>query len=282
MKRYLKNRSTARRQLVSLALAAGLALPLHALAASVALATAPLATATTSTVKPNVMFILDDSGSMAWDFLPDWVGDDYPRSSNLALYKNAQFNGVYYNPAVTYKPPVHYNADGTLNTTTYPSIGSPWTAVRYDAFGKQTTAVLLYPNQLCPNGSAPSPSGATSACNLVGGADYYTFVPGEYCTALDLKTCTTTSASTGIYVVPATLRWCTTAELTTCQATRTSSNTFARYPKSATATVRVGTSTAANTVSQSPSTFKPVKPSCLSPLSAAELSLLRQPMSELP
>ena len=24
-------------------------------------------------VKPNVMFTLDDSGSMSWDYLPDWV-----------------------------------------------------------------------------------------------------------------------------------------------------------------------------------------------------------------
>ena len=27
----------------------------------------------TPTAKPNLMFILDDSGSMSWDFMPDWV-----------------------------------------------------------------------------------------------------------------------------------------------------------------------------------------------------------------
>jgi len=41
-------------------------MPLPALAASpVELATSPMATSTTTTVKPNLMFVLDDSGSMA-------------------------------------------------------------------------------------------------------------------------------------------------------------------------------------------------------------------------
>jgi type IV pilus assembly protein PilY1 len=74
----MKNHPESRtpRNLLSLVLAASLALqPLPALAASVALATAPLATSTTSTVKPNVMFILDDSGSMDWNYLPDWAND---------------------------------------------------------------------------------------------------------------------------------------------------------------------------------------------------------------
>lgn len=39
------------------------------------LATAPLATSATSVVKPNIMYILDDSGSMDWDFTPDYIND---------------------------------------------------------------------------------------------------------------------------------------------------------------------------------------------------------------
>ncbi len=37
------------------------------------IASGPLITPTASPVKPNLMFTLDDSGSMRWDYLPDWV-----------------------------------------------------------------------------------------------------------------------------------------------------------------------------------------------------------------
>ena len=75
MKPYPGNRSTPRFLLPALALAAGLALPLPSLAGPVALATSPLATSTTSTVKPNITLVLDDSGSMAWDHMPDDASD---------------------------------------------------------------------------------------------------------------------------------------------------------------------------------------------------------------
>ena len=39
------------------------------------LATSPLAATTTSVVRPNIMYVLDDSGSMAWDFTPDYIND---------------------------------------------------------------------------------------------------------------------------------------------------------------------------------------------------------------
>ena len=252
MKRYLKNRSTARRQLLTLALAASLGLPSHALAASVTLATAPLATSTTSTVKPNVMFILDDSGSMAWDYLPDWANDSHPvtgtsYTSMPELFRNNGFNGVAYNPAITYTPPVLYNADGTLNTTTYPNVPSPWTAVKYDAYGVQSYSTWA---QRCPDGNVPSAGAPDGACNLVGSASFYTFVPGEYCSATDLKTCVAATAPSTSYPYAAGLRWCNSAALTTCQSINNTSYKYPRYPKSATATVKVTNSTSSNTVSQ--------------------------------
>ena len=54
------------------ALVAALLVATQTLAAT-DLATAPLQTSTATQVKPNILFILDDSGSMAWDFMPDWV-----------------------------------------------------------------------------------------------------------------------------------------------------------------------------------------------------------------
>ena len=238
-------------QLLWIFLCVGLMFSPSGKAGNLSLATAPLANATTTQVLPNIMFTLDDSGSMAWDFMPDWVGDDYPRSSNTSLYKNAGFNVAYYNPAITYTPPVMYNDDGTLNTTTYPSKTSGWDSVKYDAFGKQGNDVAVnYPNQLCPNGNTPSGTSPNQTCNLVGGADYFTFVAGEYCKKIDLKTCIpavsrvwcknpdftdcqateTTEYKYTEYPFAGNLRWCSDLALTTCQVTKTSTYQYPRYP----------------------------------------------------
>jgi type IV pilus assembly protein PilY1 len=55
-----------------------------------------------ASLPPNIMLMLDDSGSMAWDYMPDfgYLSDN----SNDGL-RNASVNGVYYNPTVTYSPP---------------------------------------------------------------------------------------------------------------------------------------------------------------------------------
>ncbi len=44
-------------------------------AVALTLATTPLAATTTSVVRPNLMYVLDDSGSMAWDYTPDYIND---------------------------------------------------------------------------------------------------------------------------------------------------------------------------------------------------------------
>lgn len=75
----------------------------------------PLQTGTGS-VPPNILFILDDSGSMAWDFMPgassadaDTLGAKVsPVAIGLQTYVH---NTLYYNPAVTYRPWI--KADGT-------------------------------------------------------------------------------------------------------------------------------------------------------------------------
>ena len=45
------------------------------------IATEPL-TAGVSGVKPNIMFILDDSGSMSWDYMPDHVTNGNPSNNS--------------------------------------------------------------------------------------------------------------------------------------------------------------------------------------------------------
>ncbi|MDE2395241.1 MAG: pilus assembly protein PilY [Burkholderiales bacterium] len=75
-------------------------------AALTSVADAPLFTSSGSAVKPNLMFILDDSGSMDWKYLPDDVGKF--GSSQYGLYA-AQCNGLAYNPARKYQVPVDAN-----------------------------------------------------------------------------------------------------------------------------------------------------------------------------
>jgi type IV pilus assembly protein PilY1 len=136
------------------------------------IASAPVITSAgmVTPIPPNLMFVLDDSGSMDWDFLPDWSNDNYCKRSSGAVttnsnnslccrnrssgtdacmygsnyastggsarrmdvpMTNSDFNFAYYNPAIRYQPPK--NADGTSRI----SMTSPWTAVPLDSYGIQ-------------------------------------------------------------------------------------------------------------------------------------------------
>lgn len=100
-------------------------------------------------IEPNVMFLLDDSGSMQFEIMPDdyvffgvydgSVVYTYPRASGIygaddytnvvatvddsagynALVRSAQVNTVYYNPAVTYTPWIR--SDGSYYPDADPS-----------------------------------------------------------------------------------------------------------------------------------------------------------------
>lgn len=114
MKRFPTQHAKLAAKLLTMALSASLAMPSPTLAASVALATSPLATSTTTSVKPNLLFVLDDSGSMAWSHMPDDTDDGGSSVSfNYGFYggRSSQCNQVYYDPSVTYKAPI--KADGT-------------------------------------------------------------------------------------------------------------------------------------------------------------------------
>lgn len=91
---------------------------------------APLATA--SGVKPNLMYILDDSGSMSLDYIPD-----YAWSGGAAARSASAFNFLYYNPATTYRPAL--NSDGTSRGAQ----GSPWTRVSRDGFNASAGTVNM-------------------------------------------------------------------------------------------------------------------------------------------
>ncbi|MFK2905628.1 pilus assembly protein PilY [Dyella ginsengisoli] len=88
---------------------------------------------------PNLVLMLDDSGSMAWDYMPDW-GYLKNNSNNDALIDAAN-NGVYYDPTIVYTPPL--KADGTR----YPDatgLTSAWVNGFSTATSKATADLTAY------------------------------------------------------------------------------------------------------------------------------------------
>jgi len=121
------------------------ATPAPAPAATVSVAQQPLTLQ--PVIPPNVTLMLDDSGSMAWDYMPDACylqgvvctgttngsaspsgGTDYISTVNNNAVIDASNNGVYYNPAIVYTPPP------TASGGSYASY-TDFTNVPVDGFG---------------------------------------------------------------------------------------------------------------------------------------------------
>ena len=68
-------------------------------------ASSPLASATSAQVKPNIMYLMDTSGSMDSLYMPDAIGLD----TAYIGYKNYLCNYIYYNPAINYLVPKKSN-----------------------------------------------------------------------------------------------------------------------------------------------------------------------------
>jgi type IV pilus assembly protein PilY1 len=159
MNRHFIKHSTGLRALLPALLASGtVVFALHAAAATLDLATAPLANSTTTTVKPNVMFVLDDSGSMTFTYMPDTVVNFH----NNYGYQSNQCNSVYYNPAITYTPPK--KADGTYFSN------AVFTAAHDNGFDG-TSNVTNLDNQFYANRFAPQ-----SANTTYSGSSYKSYI----------------------------------------------------------------------------------------------------------
>ncbi|MBI1890158.1 MAG: PQQ-binding-like beta-propeller repeat protein [Burkholderiales bacterium] len=124
-------------------------------------------------VKANIMVLLDNSGSMDWDYVGDFANDQYCKTNTGAFngycctsnsasssgsgssscyvgsapftstsrrghppFLNTDFNGVAYNPAVVYQPTK--NADGSSRLSMTSGNTGGWTAVPNDAYGKSS------------------------------------------------------------------------------------------------------------------------------------------------
>ncbi len=111
----------------------GLLLSTHAAFSANDIASSPINHLISAQVKPNIFFILDDSGSMQWSYLGDEVViNGYEKTVG---YRNSLCNKIYYNPSVVYEPPE--KSDGT----SYPS--QSFTAALYDGFKSDSIAVDL-------------------------------------------------------------------------------------------------------------------------------------------
>ncbi|MFO1228091.1 pilus assembly protein [Roseateles sp.] len=269
-----------------LRLASSLLLAGVAYAAPTTISNSPLVVANPDQAKANLLFVLDDSGSMGLDFLPDHInGDGSPdpalcrsggaNASNSGNFSNpcchggnnsnacwtgsapfslrahppflaAGFNGMAYNPAVRYTPPVKW--DGTSWPEQNKANTSDWKSVKNDAYNIQNTGsinlltqfpdmewctdanfttCLRNDNYVLPGnvegadytvyhatvatGTAFFAKGAPDAATKTAtakdlGPHYYNIVAAEYCTTESLRDCSTTPDASRPY--PAKLRWC--------------------------------------------------------------------------
>ena len=154
----MKTHSNAKRTIARLMalLYVATAMPLQA--AQTDLTSQPLANvAGTATVKPNIMFLLDDSGSMMQQYTPDYVSerwgspaasdrhcydssDDGDANRDLCIfgdppYMSPDFNKQYYNPDITYTPPTTWDGVAYQSQTAANTVN--WTAVKTDGFNVQ-------------------------------------------------------------------------------------------------------------------------------------------------
>lgn len=208
-------------------------------AAPLDLATIPLANSPTVSIQPNLLFIMDDSGSMGWDYMPDYVSSGSVCNAGDLLCRDASYNTVAYNPEIHYLPPVYFTSGGP-NTTTYPSQTGLATATGASSATKPNWRAVK---------SNPFTSNSTS--NIESDTYFYHIVAGEYCTKRDLKVCVAQSAPTTTHPYPAPVRFCNTSinanavnpAANSCQASQLAGFTNWRMPIQRTATITVGSAT---------------------------------------
>jgi type IV pilus assembly protein PilY1 len=226
----------------------------------------PLPNATTS-VRANIMFILDDSGSMGWDFMPDYIDDMHNPTGTPPTtagcydagddgggitgapdpcilgdppFSSADFNSMYYNPDIYYRPGANY--DGTDMLIQDAASTANWTAVQVNPYTTAATTNLAaqYPDRVwCMNQAdaatggncrqntsyrypdAVFPYGETGggAIKYVNGAPYYyRMQTARFCTDAARTTCVSGSAvvpGTHTFLAP---EFCTDKELSNCTA----------------------------------------------------------------
>jgi type IV pilus assembly protein PilY1 len=142
------NRIKAARFLATLATSVLVAVGARsAVAGKTDIATIPLVNASATTALPNIWFILDDSGSMAWRTIPGATSEFQfiPRATDF--WASSHCNGLAYNPDFTYsKPP-------SQGSTTYND--ASFTAACASGYGSCSTTDLTGSVYFTYSGSQP-------------------------------------------------------------------------------------------------------------------------------
>lgn len=150
----------------------------------------PLITSPNVQAKPNLMFVLDDSGSMAWDYMPDIMGSSGDGRTGKYGYWSSQCNGVAFNPTLTYLPPL--NADGTSKPNS--DFSAAWT----DGF-TQTGSIDLgaTATQTLTSTNSPGTGSGSKTFNFsASSVDSTTFTVGNAVTLTQTVTTVTVTATT--------------------------------------------------------------------------------------
>lgn len=117
------------------------------------LAVAPIHYLSAAQVKPNILFILDDSGSMQWSYLGDEVATN--NYENTIGYRSSLCNKIYYNPEFNYQPPV------TAEGISYPD--QNFYGALYDGFQSQSEPVNLATSFMAWRSTKSSPAVPTNS-----------------------------------------------------------------------------------------------------------------------
>lgn len=247
-------------------------------AAQTQIAQVPLLNITgTGTVKPNLMLLFDNSGSMDQAYTPDYVNDNLCRSAATLVggttacnvghppFMSPDFNKQYYNPRIRYQAPI--KADGSYYPDQTSGATSAWSSVTSDGFnahktdlyGNSDSAINLaggFPDlKWCdPNNSSSCRTNTTtytypdntfrSAVAINSNPYYYTIGVAEFCTDESMSNCQSTSVGANApagYPVAAKVRWCSNTLLTNCQAKRVGSFIYPRYSTAVGAQAAFGT-----------------------------------------
>jgi len=183
MTQILKRRmSSVNRAIAYAAAACTIAQPVFA--APTDLSPVPLASTFGANLLPNVLFTLDDSGSMAWDYLPDYVNDankcmNKSDGTTACLFGDPPysaggpqgFNGVGYDPNIFYAPGLKSDGKTTVKTAPLPLANVPDDA--YDLTSPTDSDITseIPDTKYCNSAGTCKRSGADNGGTLVSGTD---------------------------------------------------------------------------------------------------------------
>lgn len=122
-------------------------------------------------VDPNVLLSFDDSGSMQWSFLPDTVSGN----SNTNRACSSTYNRIYFDPTVTYTPPVREDGVTPLNNGGGSPAPATFTSAYRNGYQASTTTVVNLSTNYRPSWGSLTPSVNCNTAGVPGSAFYYTY-----------------------------------------------------------------------------------------------------------